>query len=162
MEAGSCGLRRFFTSLYSLPSFLFLLGAASLLPSLKQAEQETKSLQIGQKVFNHILYVVAWKTYRYAQPIQRQIRTRPCILQKVSILKPTCYWSSVGPQRAVVSWHGSCPGSGPVQLPVNWRRRHTAYNSHSLWPGWPGSPPYTAPADTGQSSTVYVVRRVRE
>lgn len=43
MEAGSCGLRRFFTSLYSLPSFLFRLGAASLLPSLKQTEPESKT-----------------------------------------------------------------------------------------------------------------------
>lgn len=36
MEAGSCGLRRLFTSLYSLPSFLALLGAASLELSLQQ------------------------------------------------------------------------------------------------------------------------------
>lgn len=36
MEAGSCELRRLFTSLYSLPSFLALLGAASLELSLQQ------------------------------------------------------------------------------------------------------------------------------
>lgn len=36
--ACNCGLRRFFTSLYSLPSFLFLLGAASLPPSLIHTE----------------------------------------------------------------------------------------------------------------------------
>lgn len=34
--AVSCGLRRFFTSLYSLPSFLLLLGAASTVLSLQQ------------------------------------------------------------------------------------------------------------------------------
>lgn len=40
MEACSCGLRRFFTNLYSLPSFLFLLAAASLLPSLAHTQTE--------------------------------------------------------------------------------------------------------------------------
>lgn len=52
MEACSCGLRRFFTNLYSLPSFLFLLAAASLLPSLAHTHKQKKltfNLSIGWK-----------------------------------------------------------------------------------------------------------------
>ena len=61
MEAESCGLRRFFTSLYSLPSFLFLLGAASLPLSLYKSQNHFGLVQKVNKFQVLLSYIIsAW------------------------------------------------------------------------------------------------------
>lgn len=77
------------------------------------------------------------------------------------LMRPTRYWSSVGLQRAAVSWRGSCLDSVPERRPVNWTRHHTAYSSRFLWPGWPGLPLYTEPVDTGWDRAWKVTNRHR-
>lgn len=83
------------------------------------------------------------------------------IYQYKQLMRPTRYWSSVGLQRAAVSWRGSCLGSVPERRPANWTRHHTAYSSRSLWPGWPGLPLYTEPVDTGRDRAWKVTNRQR-
>lgn len=159
MGAGSCGLRRFFTSLYSLPSFLLLLGAASLEPSLQQTHVnhiycfDFGSMQIF--LYESIAMTAAVGLRLFGENIYTLKQLRISSHSSKALIRPTCYWSSAELQRAAVSWHGSCLGSVPEQLPGNWKRHHTACSSHSLWPGWPGLLLYTEPEDTGQGRALW-------
>lgn len=120
MAAGSCGLRRLFTSLYSMPSFLTLLGAASLELSLQQMWQH----HIYCFHFDYMQIFLREMVLISAVGLQN-LGQNKCIhinyqeFKPTAALRPTCCWSSAGLQRAAASWRGSCLDSAPERLPAN-------------------------------------------